>query len=304
MSTLTPTPSPDDDQKISAVLQRAKALHASLEPLYTWDELCELIGSCQLAVLSRQPEFEELYAKEFGLLVRSKYGTMERYLRKQLGWQGNEEGDYWVRTGKTDVRRNDWPYGIPKDVSHWVVWVPLPLFHPSLCAPSPSRASTPLPPHLLQQASSSNGTSTPSGVAPQNPLAHDLVMPTKGTWDWVSKNGLSGLTGQAEERWREKRKRERAFTLENGAEDDNMWVESAEAEAQTDVGVEVQEEGPEREIEGFVKGRWKVEDGWETAWFANPPALQSVPGLAHFHVLARRNGGKAHEMRVDSPQRA
>lgn len=55
-----------------------------------------------------------------------------------------------------------------------------------------------------------------------------------------------------------------------------MRVESAEAEAQTDVGVEVQEEGPEREIEGFVKGRWKVEDGWETAWSVSLPLLISL----------------------------
>lgn len=74
--------------------------------------------------------------------------------------------------------------------------------------------------------------------------------------------------------------------------------------------------GPEREIEAFVKARWPEEGadgGWETLWyvvrsppedeasripradlsgyvcrFANPPSLQSVRGLAHFHVLAQR----------------
>jgi len=59
-----------------------------------------------------------------------------------------------------------------------------------------------------------------------------------------------------------------------------------------------------REIDGFVKRRW-VETEWETAWFVNPPVserifgyavsdaehlqrLQSVRGLAHIHVFAKK----------------
>lgn len=57
------------------------------------------------------------------------------------------------------------------------------------------------------------------------------------------------------------------------------------------------------EFDVFVKGQWS-EDTWECAWFVNPPVcysisrdrlltnasqrLQSVPGLAHIHVFARR----------------
>jgi len=40
------------------------------------------------------------------------------------------------------------------------------------------------------------------------------------------------------------------------------------------------------EVDAFVRRRWK-ESEWETAWFVNPPRLQSVPGLAHIHVFAR-----------------
>ncbi|BGP20304.1 hypothetical protein JCM10213_002067 [Rhodosporidiobolus nylandii] len=272
-----PTPSAADDAAILAVLERAKELHASLDPLHTWEELCGVIGSCQLAALSRQPEFEALYAQEFGPLVRRTYGSMEKYLRKQLGWAPDaaDEGEYWLRTGRTNVRRNDWPYGIPRDVSHWVVWVPLPLFHPALCTPAPTRPSTPLPPSQIAAPSSSDsssGTSTPSGLSRTNPLAHDHVAPTKGTWDYVSRNGLSGLTGEAERRWRERQQKARGQDGEAGG-----------------AGAEDEEEdGPEREVAAFVRSRWREEDGWETAWFANPPALQSVPGLAHFHVLARK----------------
>jgi len=42
-----------------------------------------------------------------------------------------------------------------------------------------------------------------------------------------------------------------------------------------------------REVHRYVKNRW-IEKEWETAWFVNPPRLQSVPGLAHIHVFARR----------------
>ncbi|GAA6034772.1 hypothetical protein JCM8097_001162 [Rhodosporidiobolus ruineniae] len=277
----TPTVSPEDDARIRAVLDEARELHASLEPLYTWDELLDIIADCDLAVLCRQPAFEALYAQTFNPLVKSVYGKMETYLRKQLGWapqEGAEGKEYWERTGRTNVRRNDWPYGVPRDVSHWVVWVPLPLFHPALCTPLPSRSSTPLPPSLARSLSASSaqpspsGTSTPSGITPHNPLAHDSVAPTKGTWDWVSRNGLGGLTGAAERRWRKRRAAQGADGEEDGEEEEEYR----------------EDEGPEREIKAFVEGRWPESEGWETAWFANPPSLQSVPGLAHFHVLARK----------------
>ncbi|GAA5906288.1 hypothetical protein JCM6882_002693 [Rhodosporidiobolus microsporus] len=302
---LHPTVSAEDDARIRQVLEEAKELHASLEPLYTWDELVELIGSCNLAVLSRQPAFESLYASTFNPLVKSVYGKMEIYLRKQLGWTAGaeEEGkEYWERGARTNVRRNDWPYGVPRDVSHWVVWVPLPLFHPALCTPSATpRSLTPLPPFLSTTSSSASplpspsasGTSTPSGPSSTNPLAlphaHGTaaVAPTKGTWDWVSRNGLSGLTGRAEGRWRDiKLRRSLSGSGDPGeGEGEQGGGEGAEQEYE-------ETDGPEREIAAFVRGRWRAEEGWETAWFANPPSLQSVPGLAHFHVLARKTGGE------------
>ena len=72
-----------------------------------------------------------------------------------------------------------------------------------------------------------------------------------------------------------------------------------------------------KEVHEFVMRRWK-EDEWETAWFVNPPVrfirrgchssfwsahaepvmqrLQSIPGLAHIHVFARK---KAAEQEAD-----
>ncbi|OCH85960.1 hypothetical protein OBBRIDRAFT_890822 [Obba rivulosa] len=41
------------------------------------------------------------------------------------------------------------------------------------------------------------------------------------------------------------------------------------------------------EVSEFVRRRWKERE-WETAWFDNPQRTQSMPGLAHVHVFARR----------------
>lgn len=46
-------------------------------------------------------------------------------------------------------------------------------------------------------------------------------------------------------------------------------------------------EWPGREIHAFVCARWP-ESEYETLWYANPSHLQSVKGLSHWHVLARR----------------
>ncbi|GAA5985417.1 hypothetical protein JCM10908_006967 [Rhodotorula pacifica] len=316
-------PVPTDEEEIRKVLVEARRLAIELEPLYEWDDLCEIIQNCRLAELDRHPTLETLYAGTFNPLLKRHYGTTEAYLRLQLGWPAQEaktekqdEEEYWTRAGTTNVRRNDWPYAIPKDVQHWVVWVPLPLFHPLLCKPAPSTSS----------ASSSvapSGTVTPSGPSRTNPLAvigetrsastfpeagqqppsHSLanrlaassktprgvtktlpvedasaIAPTKGTWDWVSRNGLGGLTGAAAERFRAR------YGEGIGAvRDEEDVARAAEGDGYRE------EEGPEREIRAFVEKRWRVEEGWETAWFANPPGLQSVPGLAHFHVLARKS---------------
>lgn len=50
-------------------------------------------------------------------------------------------------------------------------------------------------------------------------------------------------------------------------------------------------------VHEFVRSKWQ-EDEWETAWFVNPPRLQSVRALAHIHVFARR---KSEEEKKGAP---
>lgn len=40
------------------------------------------------------------------------------------------------------------------------------------------------------------------------------------------------------------------------------------------------------ELGRFVRRHWDV-DRYECIWFANPPHLQSIKGVSHFHVLVR-----------------
>ena len=170
--------------------------------------------------------------------------------------------------------------------------MPLPLFHPLLCKAAPPTSSA-------SSSAAPSGTATPSGPSRTNPLATvplnntekgdaeagsaatatptsdslakrlvndssrprpaskklpapepGAVAPTKGTWDWVSRNGLGGLTGQAADRFRARYGEEDSWVLEQGAEQPYR-----------------EEEGPEREIRAFVEKRWRIDDGWETAWY-------------------------------------
>lgn len=50
-------------------------------------------------------------------------------------------------------------------------------------------------------------------------------------------------------------------------------------------------------VHGFVRSKWP-EDEWETAWFVNPPRLQSVRGLAHIHVFARRKSEEERKIPI------
>lgn len=166
---------------------------------------------------------------------------------------------------------------------HYVVWVPLPLFHPALCTPRPTNLLD-LPPSPSQ-----SGTSTPSGSSRTNPLAKPFapplphepsicsslspsvsrvgrasVAPTKGSWDFVCRNGLGGLTGRAEEWWRVRR---REKERQRGVQDDGGMGAGENDQQGARRSEEYDEkQGPEKEIRAFVLKKWRVEDGWETAW--------------------------------------
>ncbi|SCZ97802.1 BZ3500_MvSof-1268-A1-R1_Chr3-3g06380 [Microbotryum saponariae] len=217
------------DPAIDELLQEARRLQAAHEPIFTWEQLMDIIlGQGRLGELVRHPTVERAYEERFNPALRKAHGSVAAYLRAQLRWEHHEVSsgtEYWIRTAPARVRLNDWAYSVPKDVVHYVVWVPTPLFHADLCRPVTTSTESSAPPTKSVEAKSDSDS-----------------------WEQVKRNGLGGRTG-------------------------------AGGESNDDVG-------PEREIMAFVKERWSEEE-YDTLWFANPPELQSVRDLAHFHVLVR-----------------
>ncbi|KAH9924311.1 uncharacterized protein BXZ73DRAFT_91303 [Epithele typhae] len=140
------------------------------------------------------------------------------------------------------IAMNDWPYSVPPEVEHSLIWTRLPIYPPSLPAP----AASPLSARLHQDGLwGFTGNDSP----PPSPSVMLSCLPALAEWGITEDKLIRTPRGTAEEE------------------------------------AEVRRYG--EEIATFVKRRW-VEREWETAWFVNPPRLQSVPGLAHIHVFARR----------------
>ncbi|KAK4051624.1 hypothetical protein OIV83_002764 [Microbotryomycetes sp. JL201] len=259
-----------DDEMVSAkpwtidrLLTEAKRLNKVVTPLFEWHDLRQVIQTMQLQVLRRHPSIEVLYTSCFNPLVKQTYGSTELYLRAQLGWHSsaettgivNHETEWWTSTDQAVLRQNDWAYSVPNKVQHYVVWVQKPLFHPALCVQDTETDNVKPQIDVQEQTNTFSGAEsllTPPGT-PTKERGEELTCDQeRDTWPFVLRYGLGGETG---------------FGL------DQKGTQS----------------GPGREIDAFVRRTWS-EDEFETLWFANPPTLQSVPGLAHFHVLVRHRG--------------
>lgn len=169
-----------------------------------------------LAILDRHPEIESLYVTEFRALVFSGFGSTEKYLNNRLEWESPsaQDGSHFKAEGSEEsirVLENDWPYAVPPDLEHWVVWSQYPILHPDTAIyPTPA----PTPP-----------------LSHHSPTILAKTEPKRTTWSEIAAKGLSGFIGGTGEY--------RGF--------------GGDSEAG-------------REIAAFTAARWKVEDGWETAW--------------------------------------
>lgn len=230
-------------------------------PLFTWSDLTRIVSTGSLQSLSRHPDdLSEYFAWMDS--VKASYGSVtafllsERFTASKLlesasssraqgchsttsGSEGS--GEVCFRRGfkagvECQILRNDWPYSIPRDATHHVVWSYLPILHPSLTSGSP----------LSQLA-----------------------------WSIISRRGLCGTLHPSRDLT--------VPTLEQHAvhlpelnltrldKEDRMVLEETLRKA---CG----------EVVEFVRREWDTAR-IEVAFFANPPSLQSVPNLAHFHVL-------------------
>ncbi|KAF8526134.1 hypothetical protein JB92DRAFT_2700775 [Gautieria morchelliformis] len=141
----TPSPVPTD---LSSVTARegppTRGELAKFYPArYTWQQLKSFIESGDLGLLKRDPALQERY-KAWAEDIQKKHGTITNYLvNVRLGWGPNTPptttAKYFTSTSSPDdvkIIFNDWPYSVPPEISHYLIWSRLPVVHPALVHPS------------------------------------------------------------------------------------------------------------------------------------------------------------------------
>ncbi|EKC97378.1 cytoplasm protein [Trichosporon asahii var. asahii CBS 8904] len=157
---------------------------------------------------------------------------------------------------KYAVLPNDWPYCVPYGVRHFCVWSRVPIAHPELVGYD----------RAAWQHIETEGLAGFTGVIPSFTDRSDGAPPGTPTNDGPGRSGPADP--HSEGGWY-------AVDLAYGGREMKRWA-----------GVQFETPGGQK-VGEMVRGLWD-ERGWETIWFVNPARLQSVPGLAHFHVFARR----------------
>lgn len=202
---------------------------------YTWLQLRQFVDSGDLGLLKRHPALQTRY-DAWCARVRARHGDMAGYLvRVRLGWASlppPPPGEFFGAQTAADLWQilpNDWPYSVPPEIEHVLVWSRVPIGDPSL-----------VPEHLRAR---------------------------------IDVSGLWGFTGGADADLLA----DQSY-LKDGAQFIGTGAEAEEVRAAIAVAG--------APVAAFVRARWP-EDAWETAWFVNPPRLQSIPGLAHAHVFAK-----------------
>ncbi|KAF9013198.1 hypothetical protein BDQ17DRAFT_1231617 [Cyathus striatus] len=245
---------------------------------FTWHQLKTFVNSGDLGLLKRDIELQRRYDK-WAVGIKEKYGSMVNYLLNyRLQWgkrdtlslltsaiQENQPAPdvppsttvvsqnelpplppdapkyfSWETPSEyLSIIQNDWPYSVPPEVEHTLIWTRIPIYHPELVADS-------IKARIDQDGLwGFTGTTSP----PPSPSILPTYLPALADW---------GIT------------MDKMIVTPKGSDEEERLVARAG-----------------EEVARFVRNRWS-EDEWETAWFVNPPRLQSVPGLAHIHVFARQ----------------
>ncbi|RDB17946.1 hypothetical protein Hypma_000964 [Hypsizygus marmoreus] len=241
---------------------------------FTWTQLRTFVNSGDLGLLKRDRKLHKRY-EEWAKGIKFEYGSMINYLMNhRLQWGRPDTLSLLPSTLRNDeaaisppcsnvpgtlppiptdapnyfscdtppeyisIIQNDWPYSVPAEIEHTLIWTRVPVFHEDLVDRSVSAR--------IEQDGlwGFTGSLTP----PPSPSTLPLCLSALSEW---------GVT------------KDKMIKSEKGTLEEEALVRRA--------GEEVQK---------FVQNRW-IEAEWETAWFVNPPRLQSVPGLAHIHVFAR-----------------
>lgn len=234
---------------------------------FTWEQLKTFINSGDLGLLKRHRKLQLRY-NVWNKGIKQQYGTIESYLLNyRLQWgkpdrlsvlrpyiaEDEESATNGVNpvppaveyfTADTpphliSIILNDWPYSVPPEIEHSLIWTRQQIFHPAII------------PEAISKRVDRDGLWGFTGLTSPPPSPSNLPSCLPALADW------------------------------------NIPLDLQVKYVQ---GTDEEEEMVRRASEGvneFVKLKWP-ENLFETAWFVNPPALQSVRGLAHVHVFARR----------------
>ncbi|KAF8195406.1 hypothetical protein BJ912DRAFT_875993 [Pholiota molesta] len=239
---------------------------------FTWNQLKTFINSGDLGMLKRDRKLQVRY-DTWALKIKQEYGSIVNYLTDhRLRWGEPDTLSLLKSSLEVDplfpvispsvagakpsqdppayfscetpsqyisIIQNDWPYSVPAEIEHTLIWTKVPIYHPDLVDES-------IKARIYQDGlwgftGSDSPPPSPSNIASSLGALSEWGI----TIDKMIKSPPPTLTEAA-------------------------LIERAG-----------------KEVNRYVKTRW-VESEWETAWFVNPPRLQSVPGLAHIHVFARR----------------
>ncbi|KAF9033607.1 hypothetical protein BJ165DRAFT_1515253 [Panaeolus papilionaceus] len=239
-------------------------LHTLYPAKYTWNQLKMIINSGDLGLLQRHPDLQKRY-EECNRELAKQYGSIVNYLANhRLRWGDHDDAPvvplpkiddrafsdssilpppYFCNQTPADlisILKTEWPYAVPSEIEHTLIWSKVSVFHPTLIHRS------------IRSRVDQDGLWGFTGLDHSQPSSPSLL-PTY----------LPSLS-------------------ELGVTEDDL---SKTARPSLEEASFLHLAG--REVHQFVRNRWP-EDNWETAWFVNPPRLQSVPGLAHIHLFARR----------------
>lgn len=222
------------------------------------DASCSLplsIASGNLQKLSRHPDdLREYFAWMEN--IRHEYGAVHSYIlakkitASKLVKAHSEPADSTLRAVRhfqasfvpgvdCQILVNDWPYSVPHDATHHVVWSYLPILHPDLVTPD-----------LFQQDIRSQA------------------------WSIISRRGLCGTLSS-----------NGALQLP-GILDHLVHLPSIALDSISQTNVEDAIRSACSHLVLFIQQHWDLKTH-EAVFFANPPSLQSVPSLAHFHVIVK-----------------
>ncbi|WVW78067.1 hypothetical protein I302_100018 [Kwoniella bestiolae CBS 10118] len=256
--------------------------------MFTWGELKDIIVSGKLECLMRNKQMQARY-NTWIKGIKEKYGSTENYLRRgRLPFPQSAPEPTFDSNGSSSsipyeyltydsekgfdeskyaVLTNDWPYNIPHGVRHFCVWSKVPVAHRSLVNDDPSLWTK------IEEEGLGGFTGILPFAAPVKPSEDPSCPPsipngTSANFQRPLGWGATELSDFNEDSWL-------AVDLKFGGD-----------EFRRGAGKQYVSKGGQ-EVQKMVEALWDVR-GFECLWFVNPPRLQSVPGLSHFHVLVRR----------------